>query len=557
MQPNVPDAATCPDCGTPLPADSPRSLCPACLMRQAMASNPPTQTLDTAGNPPNSLDPIPDPAHLAEKFPQFEILGCLGRGGMGVVYKARQKSLNRLVAIKILPPGHERDARFATRFAREAEMLAQLSHPHIVTIHDFGETGGLFYLVMEFIDGPNLRDLLRQGRMDNTRALAIIPPVCDALQYAHEKGIVHRDIKPENLLLDRDGRIKIADFGIASLAGAEGERCGTPPYMAPEQDQPAGGPVDQRADIHALGAVLYEMLTGERPAPGALIAPSRKAPMDSRLDGIILRALEPDPALRYHTAAEFRTAVETLQTSFLPPVRKRRTTPPPLPGASPKHRGFSPAPAGASPNPRAFSPNPSGFSPNPPGPWRRWWPFLIMIPLGILLGIAGGFLIFEILPHKYEAEAIIEVKSGDPLTGVTNNFFGTEFERIKSKAAVAEVSRRLELSRRWNVDEPTISVILKGIVTTQNIRGTDLIALKVRHTDAELTAAIAETFADVYASTSPGKIIIHERPEVPLLAVSPNRPLLGLIGSALGFFLSLAATPLLIWLLHRRDLPRA
>jgi DNA-directed RNA polymerase specialized sigma24 family protein/tRNA A-37 threonylcarbamoyl transferase component Bud32 len=302
---DIPCSLTCPDCGAPLPADSPQALCPACLMRQALAS----RTILPEGGKPNTTPP-PSPEEIADKFPAFEILECLGRGGMGVVYKARQKSLNRLVAIKILAPEREHDARFAERFAREAEMLAQLNHPHIVTIHDFGETGGLFYLVMEFVDGVNLRDLLREGKLDPEQALAIVPPICDALQYAHDKGIVHRDIKPENLLLDLDGRIKIADFGIAALIGDGAETIGTPPYMAPEQCG-ASSEVDSRADIYALGVVLYKMLTGERPAKD-LVPPSRKVSIDVRLDEMVLRALEKSPELRYQTAGEFRTVVETM-----------------------------------------------------------------------------------------------------------------------------------------------------------------------------------------------------------------------------------------------------
>jgi serine/threonine protein kinase len=231
--------------------------------------------------------PIPplSPGELANRFPLYDILECLGRGGMGVVYKARQKSLDRLVAIKILPPELVGEERFPERFASEAATLARLSHPNIITVHDFGETAGLFYIVMEYIDGVNLRDLLREGKMDPGQALAIVPPICEALAYAHGKGIVHRDIKPENILLDRDGRVKIADFGIASLVGAAGEGSGTPPHMAPEQQT---GRVDRRADIYALGVVLYEMLTGERPA-GDVVAPSRKAQIDVRFDEMFPR----------------------------------------------------------------------------------------------------------------------------------------------------------------------------------------------------------------------------------------------------------------------------
>ena len=293
----------CPDCGTPLPADSPQALCPACLMKQALAS----RTLVEEGKESPASPPI-SPEALAEKFPGFEILECLGRGGMGVVYKARQKSLGRLVAIKILPPERVGEAKFADRFAIEAATLAKLSHPNIVTVHDFGEIGGLFYIVMEYVDGVNLRDLLREGKLEPKQALAIVPPICDALQFAHDKGIVHRDIKPENLLLDKDGRVKIADFGIASLMGAAGEIAGTPPYMAPEQN---GANIDHRADIYALGVVLYEMLTGQRPDK-ELIAPSRKVQIDVRLDEMVLRALEKEPERRYQTASEFRTIVQTM-----------------------------------------------------------------------------------------------------------------------------------------------------------------------------------------------------------------------------------------------------
>jgi tetratricopeptide (TPR) repeat protein/predicted Ser/Thr protein kinase len=295
----------CPECGKPLPAASPHRLCPACLMGQALAS----RTL-VDGDDAGAVPPPLSPEEIAEKFPQFEITECLGRGGMGSVYKARQKSLNRWVAIKILAPEREGRERFAERFAREAQTLARLSHPHIVTIHDFGQTDGLFYLVMEYVDGVNLRELLRDGKIEPAQALTIVPPICDALQYAHDKGVVHRDIKPENLLLDRDGRVKIADFGIASLIGAENESAGTPAYMAPEQND-ARREVDHRADIYALGVVLYEMLTGERPGK-EVIAPSHKVQIDVRLDEIVLRALEKKPEMRFQEASLFKTEVEAI-----------------------------------------------------------------------------------------------------------------------------------------------------------------------------------------------------------------------------------------------------
>ena len=268
----------------------------------------------------NAARPEPlTPDELAPHFPQLEILECLGRGGMGVVYKARQKSLGRLVALKLLAPGREKDSQFAERFAREAQALAALNHPHIVTVHDFGETNGFFYLLMEFIDGVNLRQLLRSKKLTPEEALAIVPPVCDALQFAHERGVVHRDIKPENLLLAKDGRVKIADFGIATMLGApaaDQASAGTPGYMAPEQS--ATPPrSDSRADIYSLGVVIYEMLTGEMPT-GKIEPPSRKVQIDVRLDEIVLRALEKNPELRWQTASELRTGVETMSAPAEP-----------------------------------------------------------------------------------------------------------------------------------------------------------------------------------------------------------------------------------------------
>ncbi|MCP5521032.1 MAG: protein kinase [Verrucomicrobiales bacterium] len=266
-----------------------------------------SRTFDTLADKVKS-PPLPALEEIAGKFPQFEVVECLGRGGMGVVYKARQKSLDRWVAIKVLAPERKREERFAEHFEREAKTLAKMSHPNIVTVFDHGEADGWFYIVMELVDGVNLRDLLREGKMEPEQALAIVPPVCDALEYAHDKGVVHRDIKPENLLLDREGRVKIADFGIASLVGVTGEKSGTPPYMAPEQQQ---GTVDRRADIYALGVVLYEMLTGERPGK-ELEPPSRKVQIDVRLDEVVLRALERKPELRYQQASAFKTEVETI-----------------------------------------------------------------------------------------------------------------------------------------------------------------------------------------------------------------------------------------------------
>jgi serine/threonine protein kinase len=211
----------------------------------------------------------PTQEELAVAFPQLEILGLIGQGGMGFVFKARQPKIDRFVALKILPASLAADPAFAERFTREGRMLARLNHPNIVTLHDFGQAGGFFYLLMEFVDGVNLRQAMKVGRFTPAQALSIVPKICEALQFAHNEGILHRDIKPENILLDSRGRVKIADFGIAKLVGGEdsppgqpgtapsappanltetGKVLGTPQYMAPEQiEHPQD--VDQRADI--------------------------------------------------------------------------------------------------------------------------------------------------------------------------------------------------------------------------------------------------------------------------------------------------------------------
>ncbi len=206
----------CSRCGTTLDPAALRGLCPRCLIALNLAA--PTEMPGEAGSQGTRVvHPPPSPGEISGFFPQLEILQCLGRGGMGVLYKARQPRLDRLVALKILAPEKEQDPQFAERFAREAKALARLSHPNIVTVHDFGETNGLYYLIMEFVDGMSLRQLLLAGRMPPEQALGIVPKICDALQYAHEMGVVHRDIKPENVLLDKHGRVKIADFGIAKI----------------------------------------------------------------------------------------------------------------------------------------------------------------------------------------------------------------------------------------------------------------------------------------------------------------------------------------------------
>lgn len=326
----------CPTCGTILPADAPQGLCPKCLLGgrldghhvhfgldsdrpAARRTTPGAAPAEEATGPHRESFTAPSPVELAVHFPQLEVLELLGQGGMGAVYKARQTKLDRLVALKILPTAASRDAAFAERFNREARALAQLNHPGIVAVHDFGQAEDFYYFIMEFVDGVNLRQALRTGPLPSEEALKLVPQICEALEYAHQEGVVHRDIKPENILLDRRGRVKIADFGLAKLldnpaAGGHltgtHQVMGTPHYMAPEQmEKPQT--VDHRADIYSLGVVFYEMLTGELPL-GRFAPPSERAAVNIGLDEVVMRALEKDPAERYQRISQVKIDLESL-----------------------------------------------------------------------------------------------------------------------------------------------------------------------------------------------------------------------------------------------------
>jgi ankyrin repeat protein/predicted Ser/Thr protein kinase len=265
---------------------------------------------------------VPQPEELAGDFPQLEILELLGQGGMGVVYKARQISLDRLVALKLLNIPDSAGPDFAERFSREARALASLSHASIVTVYDFGHAGDRYYLLMEYVDGADLHRLIRGGEIEPRQALEMVSHICDALQFAHESGVVHRDIKPENILVDRKGRVKIADFGLAKILGRPADTTrltgahqamGTAHYMAPEQlERPLE--VDHRADIYSLGVVFYELLTGELPI-GRFQPPSRKIEVDVRIDDVVLKTLEKEPQMRYQHARDIKTDVDGITGS--------------------------------------------------------------------------------------------------------------------------------------------------------------------------------------------------------------------------------------------------
>ena len=320
----------CSECGADLSDSTPGAPCSACLLQlgmqawQSEASNPrmePTLASASVGVSSGRETITPE---LAAKFPQLEILHLVARGGMGDVYCARQTSLDRLVALKIIRPEAQASPGFADRFVREAQALAKLNHQNIVTVFDFGQIDGVYYFIMEYIDGINLRQMLRAGKLGPSQALEIVPAVCDALQFAHNNGIVHRDIKPENIMVDTNGHVKIADFGLAKLLDKKtsgpmltkaNQAMGTMHYMAPEQfERPLD--VDHRADIYSLGVVIYELLTGELPL-GRFAPPSKKVSVDVRLDEIVLQSLEKEPSLRYQRVSELKSDMHTVSESMM------------------------------------------------------------------------------------------------------------------------------------------------------------------------------------------------------------------------------------------------
>lgn len=283
-----------------------RNQCPACLFAQALPDE-----VEGTYTPPGRFEP-PRIAELAPLFPQLEIQELAGFGGMSAVYRASQTQLGRTVAIKILPLEIAASHGGLERFQREARTLARLNHPNIVQVYDAGQAGQWCYIMMEFVAGPNLRQVLGDSHLSSSEVLKIASAICDGLQYAHDQGVVHRDIKPENVLLDSEGRVKLVDFGLAKLSANESDPAatltaqilGTPHYLAPEQiETPAA--VDHRADVYSLGVLMYEMLTGELPL-GHFQPPSRRAGSDPALDDVVLQAMAKDRLQRYQHVRDLR-----------------------------------------------------------------------------------------------------------------------------------------------------------------------------------------------------------------------------------------------------------
>jgi tRNA A-37 threonylcarbamoyl transferase component Bud32 len=321
------EARACPQCRAELPVDAPEGLCPRCLLQQGIGEG--SDTPSSRANDPTLAPRIadsggPTPGAHVRYFGDYEILEEIARGGMGVVYKARQLSLNRVVALKMVLAGEWATPEARFRLRAEAEAAANLQHPNIVAIHEVGEHEGQQYFSMDFVDGTNLAEFVCGEPLSAEQAASYVKAIAEAIHFAHQRGILHRDLKPQNVLIDTDDRPRITDFGLAKRVENDsgltrtGDVLGSPSYMSPEQASSRLEEVGPQSDVYSLGAILYELLTGRAPFRGATAletlcqvievppVPPRKlnpgVPQD--LETICLKCLEKSPANRFSSAQE-------------------------------------------------------------------------------------------------------------------------------------------------------------------------------------------------------------------------------------------------------------
>src|SRR6476660_306591 len=313
----------CRKCGATIFSDAPEGLCTGCVLEIALGTFPDAVAgVDDPGQPPSPMPATARAAKILGELGDYELLEEVGRGGQGVVFRARQKSLNRTVALKIIGLGQWATKAHLKRFRLEAEAAARLEHPGIVPIHEVGERDGSCYFSMKFVEGGQLDAIPKREPMPIRQAVELIAKVARTVHYAHEHGILHRDIKPGNILLDAKGEPHLTDFGLARLVEADStvtgtlEVLGTPSYMAPEQAAGNNAAVSSATDVYGLGAVLYQLLTGQPPFAGGTTYETIKLLLDTEprqprqlnpkidrdLSTICLKCLEKDPKRRYSSA---------------------------------------------------------------------------------------------------------------------------------------------------------------------------------------------------------------------------------------------------------------
>jgi serine/threonine protein kinase len=437
-----------------------------------MQSEPPVSSRQTpsSGSRPSDYWEPPTSEVLAKQLPQYEFLELIGRGGMGAVYRARQLSLDRLVAIKVLPGDvlDETDAAFVQRFKNEARTMGKMNHPGIVNVYDFGEAmmdGGrerLLYFVMEYVEGTDVAQMVvSQGRLQPDHALAIIAHVCDALAYAHANGVIHRDIKPANVLISRSGHVKVADFGLAK--GGEDARLGltrsnvalgTPDYVAPEALM-IGMEADHRCDLYAVGVMLFNLLTGEIPR-GMFQLPSAKVGTDPRFDQIITKAMQADRERRYQSAAEIRRDMDQILTTPMAKVAEGEAAVPVVveSGGRPVTKHSAPVKVHGPPSRKNAASVPVGgrgqsspvstpAQPTPAGSSSRslWLPAVLAVPVLIL----GGWWMMS-SPSK---EPPPEAGAGVSATIQTKSKDGSAVASSGSVSAGSAVAGQLYPPGKW------------------------------------------------------------------------------------------------------------
>jgi eukaryotic-like serine/threonine-protein kinase len=349
---------------------------------------------------------------------RYRVMRKLGTGGMANVYLAEDQELGRRVAIKVLDERHASDEQFVERFRREAKAAAALSHPNIVSIFDRGETDGTYYIAMEYLEGPNLKELVRQGTPSIRSAIAYTRDILGALRIAHRRGLVHRDIKPHNVLVDGEGRLKVTDFGIARSSASQmteaGSIIGTAQYLSPEQAR--GAPVDQRSDLYSVGVVLYELLTGAVPFSGATpleIAmkhlsevpqpPSRIRPeIPPDLDRVVLRALAKDPNDRFQSAEEMDADLARVEQGLPVSDETADAATAVLAGAGIEGTAIR---AATAPPRSPYGPS-SYYEYVPPMRRRPVWPWLLALLLLVAAGVGGWYAYDRISDEIAQAKPV-------------------------------------------------------------------------------------------------------------------------------------------------------